>query len=92
MKGSSPFAADGKAVMVGETEGFAKVMADAATNVVLRVHLTGPSVSGLMAESAVAITLWATTRQIGASTHPHPTFSKVLGEAAMAVDGQQINA
>ncbi len=86
------FAADAKAVIVGETEGFAKVIADAATDQVLGVHLVGPAATELIAEVALGMTLEATAWEIGAATHPHPTLSEVVGEAAMAVAGRQINA
>ncbi len=91
-KGTFNFAAIAKAVIVGETEGFAKVIADAETDQVLGVHLVGPSVTDLIAESALAMTLGATAWEIGAATHPHPTLAEAVGEAAMAVAGRQINA
>ena len=91
-KGVFNFAADAKAVIVGETEGFAKVIVNAATDEVVGVHLVGPSVTELIAESALGMTLEATAWEIGAATHPHPTLSEVVGEAALAVSGRQINA
>lgn len=91
-KGVFNFAADAKAVIVGETEGFAKVIADAETDEVLGVHMIGPSVTELIAEAALGMTLEATAWEIGAATHPHPTLAEVLGEAALAVAGRQINA
>jgi dihydrolipoamide dehydrogenase len=91
-KGVFNFAADAKAVIVGETEGFAKVIADAQTDEVLGIHLIGPAVTDLIAEGALGMTLEATAWEIGAATHPHPTLAEVLGEAAMAVAGRQINA
>ena len=91
-KGVFNFAADAKAVIVGETEGFAKVIADAKTDEVLGVHLVGPNVTDLIAEAALGMTLEATAWEIGAATHPHPTLAEVMGEAAMAVAGRQINS
>ena len=85
-KGVFNFAAIAKAVIVGETEGFAKVIADATTDEVLGVHLIGPSVTDLIAEAALGMTLEATAWEIGATTHPHPTLAEVVGEAAMAPD------
>jgi dihydrolipoamide dehydrogenase len=90
-KGRFPFAANGKAVIVGEAEGFAKVIADASTDAILGVHLIGPAVTELIAEAAVSMSLEATTHEIGESTHPHPTLSEALGEAALAVHARQIN-
>jgi dihydrolipoamide dehydrogenase len=91
-KGVFNFAAVGKAVIVGETEGFAKVIADATTDEVLGVHLVGPGVTDLIAEAALGMTLEVTAWEIGAATHPHPTLAEVIGEAAMAVAGRQINS
>ena len=91
-KGVFNFAAIAKAVIVGETEGFAKVIADATTDEVLGVHLVGPGVTDLIAEAALGMTLEAPAWEIGAATHPHPTLAEVIGEAAMAVAGRQINS
>jgi dihydrolipoamide dehydrogenase len=91
-KGVFNFAAVGKAVIVGETEGFAKIIADATTDEVLGIHLVGPGVTDLIAEAALGMTLEATAWEIGATTHPHPTLAEVVGEAAMAVAGRQINS
>ena len=91
-KGVFNFAAIAKAVIVGETEGFAKVIANAETDEVLGVHLVGPNVTDLIAEAALGMTLEATAWEIGAATHPHPTLAEVIGEAAMAVAGRQINS
>jgi dihydrolipoamide dehydrogenase len=91
-KGVFNFAADAKAVIVGETEGFVKVIASAETDEVLGVHMIGPSVTDLVAEAALGMTLEATAWEIGAATHPHPTLAEVVGEAALAVAGRQINA
>jgi dihydrolipoamide dehydrogenase len=91
-KGVFNFMADAKALIVGESEGFAKVLSNAATDEVVGVHLVGPSVTELIAEAALGMTLEATAWEIGAATHPHPTLAEVLGEAALAVAGRQINA
>ncbi len=89
--GKVPFSAIAKAVIEGETEGFAKVIAHAETGAILGIHIVGPHATELIAEGSLAATLGATMDAIGASTHPHPTLSEVLGEAAMAVSGRSIN-
>jgi dihydrolipoamide dehydrogenase len=76
---------------VGEYEGFAKVVADKATDDTLGVHIIGPHATDLIAEASVALDLEATPWEIGGATHPHPTLSEVLGESALAVDGRSIN-
>jgi dihydrolipoamide dehydrogenase len=89
--GKVPFQAIAKAIIGGEYEGFAKVIADADTNDTLGVHIVGPHATDLVAEASLAFELDATPWEIGDSTHAHPTLSEVIGEAAMAVDGRSLN-
>ncbi len=89
--GKMPFQAIAKAIIGGEYEGFCKVVAHADTSATLGVHIIGPHATDLIAESSLGMTLQATAWEIGAATHPHPTLSEVVGEAAMAVDGRSIN-
>ncbi len=89
--GKVPFQAIAKAIIGGEHEGFVKVIAHKDTDVTLGVHLIGPHVTDLVSEASLAFALEAAAWEIGAATHPHPTLSEVIGEAAMAVDGRSIN-
>jgi dihydrolipoamide dehydrogenase len=89
--GKVPFQAIAKAIIGGEYEGFAKVIADVDTNDTLGVHIVGPHATDLIAEASLAFELDATPWEIGGATHAHPTLSEVIGEAAMAVDGQSLN-
>jgi len=89
--GKVPFQAIAKALIHGSREGFAKVIANAETGEILGVHVIGPHATELIAEASLAASLGATVDQLGAATHPHPTLSEVLGEAAMAVRGRSIN-
>jgi dihydrolipoamide dehydrogenase len=89
--GRVPFQAIAKAIIGGEYEGFAKVIANKDTDDTLGVHIIGPHATDLIAEASVAFDLDATPWEIGGSTHPHPTLSEVLGEAALNVDGRSIN-
>ncbi|MBA3779875.1 MAG: dihydrolipoyl dehydrogenase [Chloroflexi bacterium] len=89
--GQFPFLANAKALIGGEHDGFAKVVAHAETGEVLGVHMVGPHVTDLIAEASAAMFLQSTAWELGASVHPHPTLSEALGEAALAVDGRQIN-
>jgi dihydrolipoamide dehydrogenase len=89
--GRVPFQAIAKAVIGGDYEGFAKVIGHAVTGATLGVHLVGPHATDLIAEASLAGSLQAQPWEIGAATHPHPTLSEVVGEAAMAVDGRSIN-
>jgi Pyruvate/2-oxoglutarate dehydrogenase complex, dihydrolipoamide dehydrogenase (E3) component, and related enzymes len=89
--GKVPFQAIAKAIIGGEYEGFAKIIADKETDETLGIHLIGPHATDLIAEASVAFELEATPWEIGGATHAHPTLSEILGEAAMAVDGRSIN-
>ena len=89
--GKVPFQAIAKAIIGGEYEGFAKVIANAENDDTLGVHIVGPHATDLIAETSLGFELEATPWEIGAATHAHPTLSEVIGEAAMAVDGRSIN-
>jgi dihydrolipoamide dehydrogenase len=89
--GKVPFQAIGKAIIGGEYEGFAKIIQDVESSDTLGVHIIGPHATDLIAEASLAFELDATPWEIGRATHAHPTLSEVIGEAAMAVDGQSIN-
>jgi dihydrolipoamide dehydrogenase len=89
--GKVPFQAIGKAIIGGEYEGFAKIIQDVETSDTVGVHIIGPHATDLIAEASLAFELDATPWEIGRATHAHPTLSEVIGEAAMAVDGQSIN-
>jgi dihydrolipoamide dehydrogenase len=89
--GKVPFQAIAKAIIGGEYEGFAKVIAHAETGDTLGVHVIGPHATDLIAETSLGLTLEAAAWEIGAATHPHPTLSEIIGEAAMNVDGRSIN-
>ncbi|OUS77444.1 dihydrolipoyl dehydrogenase [Paenibacillus sp. MY03] len=88
--GKIPFQAIGKAIVLGEQEGFAKVIADRKSGDILGVHLIGPHATDLISEAALAGWLNATPWEVGAMIHPHPTLSEALGEAMLAVDGKAI--
>jgi dihydrolipoamide dehydrogenase len=88
--GSVQFRAIGKALVYGEYDGFAKVIADAKTNDILGVHLIGPHATDYISEAALAQFLEATPWEVGKTMHPHPTLSEILGEAMLAVDGSSV--
>ena len=89
--GKVPFQAIAKAIIGGEYEGFAKVIADTTSGDTIGVHIVGPHATDLIAEASLGFQLEATPWEIGGATHAHPTLSEVIGEAAMAVDGRSIN-
>jgi len=89
--GSFPFRALGKATIVGEVDGFAKLVADAESGLLLGAHLIGPHAGDLLAEPTLARLVQGTAAEIGMSVHAHPTLTEVLAEAAWAVDGAAIH-
>ena len=88
---SFPFRAIGKALIEGEPNGFVKVVADAETDLLLGMHAIGPHVTDLITEGVFAKLVEGTPQEMGMTIHPHPSLSEVMGEAAMAVDGNAIH-
>jgi dihydrolipoyl dehydrogenase len=91
MVGKFPFTASGKAVALGETDGFVKVVADKATGEILGVHIVGPEATEIIHEFAVGRTLEATLEEIMHTIHAHPTLSEAALEATLAALGQAIH-
>ncbi len=89
--GKFPFAANGRAVSMMETEGFVKIIADARTHVVLGVHICGPEASNLISEAALAIEMGARLEDVALTIHPHPTLGETMMEAAEAALGHAIH-
>ena len=89
--GKFPFTANGKAVAMGETEGFVKVVADKATGEILGVHILGPEATEMIHEFAVGRTLEATLEEIIHTIHAHPTLSEAALEATLGALGQAIH-
>ena len=89
--GQFPFAANGRALGMGRSEGFIKVLADAKTDEVLGVHIIGPNASDLIAEAAVAMEFKAAAEDIARICHAHPSLSEVMREAALATDQRALN-
>jgi dihydrolipoamide dehydrogenase len=90
-KGVFPFRANGRARTINDTTGKVKVLADAATDRVLGVHIIGPSAGDLIGEAAAAMSFGATAEDIARVCHAHPTLPEALKEAAMAVSGRAIH-
>ncbi len=89
--GKFPFAALGRALSVNDTDGFAKVIADAKTEEVLGIHIVGNGASDLISEGALAIEMGAVLHDIGLTVHPHPTLGESIMEAAKAALGEAIH-
>jgi dihydrolipoamide dehydrogenase len=91
-KGVFPFRANGRARTINDTVGKVKVLADAATDRVLGVHIIGPAAGDIIGEAAAALNFGATAEDIARVCHAHPTLPEALKEAALAVHGQAIHA
>ncbi|MFC1919550.1 dihydrolipoyl dehydrogenase, partial [Chloroflexota bacterium] len=89
--GKFPFLANGRSLVLGETIGMAKVVADAKHGEILGVHIIGPGASELIAEAVLAIQLEATVEDLASTIHAHPTLSEVTMEAALGVGGRSIH-
>lgn len=87
-KGSFPFAANGRAKALAQTDGLVKIIAHAETDRILGVHIIGPRASDVIAEAAVAIEFSASAEDLARSVHGHPTLSEVVKQAALAVAGR----
>jgi len=90
--GKFPFMANSRARAAMDTDGFVKVLADAATDEVLGVHILGSDAGHLIAEAVVAMEFKASAEDIARTCHAHPTLNEAVKEAALAVDGRAIHA
>jgi dihydrolipoamide dehydrogenase len=91
-KGVFIFRANGRARTLSSTDGKVKVLADAATDRVLGVHIFGTRAGDLIAEATAALEFGASSEDIGRMCHAHPSLAEALKEAAMAVTGQPLHA
>lgn len=82
--GSFPFRASGRARASMDLDGFVKVLADAATDEILGVHMIGPRAADLIAEAVTAMEFRASAEDVSRMSHAHPTFSEAMKEACLA--------
>src|ERR1700743_3541977 len=82
--GSFPFRASGRARASGDLDGFVKVLADAATDEILGVHMIGPRAADMIAEAVVAMEYRASAEDISRMSHAHPTYTEAFREACLA--------
>jgi dihydrolipoamide dehydrogenase len=85
--GKFPFTANPRAKTLARTEGFVKILADAKTDRVLGVHILGAEAGNMISEAALAIGFGASSEDIARTSHPHPTLSEAVRQAAMGVEG-----
>lgn len=89
--GVFPFAASGRALAAGDSDGMVKILADAATDRILGCAIIGPSAADLVQQVAVAMEFGASAEDIALTVFAHPTLSEAVREAALAVNGQAIH-
>ena len=85
--GTFPWAASGRSLSLGRSEGVTKVLFDTETDRILGAGIVGPAAGDLIAEAALAIEMGADAADIGLTIHPHPTLSETIGMAAEAFEG-----
>ena len=90
--GKFPFTANSRASIVGQHEGFVKIVTDAKYGEILGVHIIGPSATELIAESVLALEMECTAEELAHIIHAHPTLSEAMLDASNAVFGMAINA
>jgi dihydrolipoamide dehydrogenase len=86
-----PFSASGKARILGEEEGFVKIVADKKYDEILGVHVIGPHATEIIHEGIVAMRLESTAEELGRTIHAHPTVSESVMEAAEGIHGMTIH-
>jgi dihydrolipoamide dehydrogenase len=89
--GRFPFRASGKAMAIGDTDGFIKLIADRETRAVLGYAMIGHGVTELLGEATLGAVLETTPTELGYAVHAHPTLSEALKEAALATTGEAIH-
>jgi dihydrolipoamide dehydrogenase len=86
-KGVFPWAASGRSLSLGRSEGMTKVLFDEATDRIIGAGIVGPNAGDLVAEATHAIEMGSTATDIGLTIHPHPTLSETVAFAAEAFEG-----
>jgi dihydrolipoamide dehydrogenase len=89
--GKFPFTASGKAVASAHTAGFVKLLAESEGGEIVGAHIVGQGATELIAEIGLAMTLEATTAEVAATCHAHPTLSEALLESALLAEGRGIH-
>ena len=84
------FGGDGRAMIIGETEGLVKLVTD-RDGLLLGVHIVGPWATELLGEGYLSVNWEANAEDIAALVHPHPTLSEVFGEAALSRLGRRLH-
>lgn len=89
--GRFPFQANGKALGLGKSTGWVKIISDKKYGEILGAQMVGPEVTGLLPELTISQMMELTTAEIARNVHAHPTLSEVLMEAAHDTEGHAIH-
>ncbi len=89
--GRFPFAANGKATILGERNGFVKIISESKYDEILGVHIFGPHATDLIGEAVLAMRLEGTALDVAQAIHPHPTLTEAMMEAALDVEGMALH-
>ena len=89
--GKFPFTANGRAKVNRTTDGFVKVLADAATDRILGVHIIGPHAGEIIGEAALLMEFGGSAEDLARTCHAHPTLTEAIKEAALAVDKRAVH-
>ena len=89
--GRFPLKANGKSLIMEETDGWIKILADKENGRILGVHILGPRATDLIAEAAMAMQMGATVSDLIHTIHAHPTVAEAMKEAALAVEKRAIH-
>lgn len=89
--GQFPFSAIGKAMILGDTSGFVKIVGEEKYDEVLGVHIIGARATEMIGEACLGASLETTVMEMGKTVHPHPTLSEAMMEAAHSVYGEAIH-
>ena len=90
--GSFNVAANGRSLVMNETTGFIKIVADKKDGKILGCQMLAPRATDMIAEVVAVMELGGTIEQLGNAVHPHPTVSEIIKEAAHDVEGLCVNA
>jgi dihydrolipoamide dehydrogenase len=89
--GRFPFSASGKATVIGERNGFVKILSEVKYGEVLGVQIFGPHATDLIGEAVLAMQMEGTAQDLAKTIHPHPTLTEAMKEAALDVDGMALH-
>jgi dihydrolipoamide dehydrogenase len=89
--GRFPFYASGKALVLNQTYGMVKIIAERKYGEILGIHMIGPHVTDMIAEAVLGISMEMTVEELAHTVHPHPTLSEAVMEAALSLSGGAIN-